>query len=356
MEDSLDELANLARAAGAEVMATISQNLSRPTSHYLGKGKIEEVKRLKSLNECSVVIFDDELSPTQQRNLEQTIGEKVIDRTALILDIFARRARTREGQLQVQLAQHQYLLPRLAGQWSHLERLGGGIGTRGPGETQIETDRRLIRGRIKKLKEQLDRVMRNRTLHRNKRRKSGLPVASLVGYTNAGKSTLFNYLSNAGVVSKNQLFSTLDPITRKIRLPLGDELLVTDTVGFIHKLPPAVMSAFRGTLEDLHDADVLLHVVDVSSSLVNEQIRVVEDTLSQLGMANKPKLLVLNKTDLLKRSAKNLNGHIGPSSNEQWLSSSLDSKDPRVLVSAITGKNVDGMLETLQRMLVNEWN
>lgn len=355
MDDSLHELAELARAAGAEVMGTIRQRLFRPTSYYLGKGKLEEVKQLKALHRCSVVIFDDELSPTQQRNLEQTIGEKVIDRTALILDIFASRARTREGQLQVELAQHEYLMPRLAGQWSHLERLGGGIATRGPGETQIETDRRLIRGRIKKLKEQLERVIRHRTLHRGRRRKSGLPVVSLVGYTNAGKSTLFNRLSNAGVTSKNQLFSTLDPITRRIRLPLGDELLVTDTVGFIHKLPPTVVSAFRGTLEDLHDADVLLHVADISSPMVNEQIRVVEDTLDQLGMANKPKLLVLNKADLIKPNAETIDSRLDPFEDQEWLRNALDSNQPKVLVSAITGRNVDGMLETLQRMLVNEW-
>jgi GTP-binding protein HflX len=355
MDDSLHELAELARAAGAEVMGTIRQRLFRPTSYYLGRGKLEEVKQLKALHKCSVVIFDDELSPTQQRNLEQTIGEKVIDRTALILDIFASRARTREGQLQVELAQHEYLMPRLAGQWSHLERLGGGIATRGPGETQIETDRRLIRGRIKKLKEQLERVIRHRTLHRGRRRKSGLPVVSLVGYTNAGKSTLFNRLSNAGVTSKNQLFSTLDPITRRIRLPLGDELLVTDTVGFIHKLPPTVVSAFRGTLEDLHDADVLLHVADISSPMVNEQIRVVEDTLDQLGMANKPKLLVLNKADLIKTSAETIDSLLDPFEDQEWLSNALDSNQPKVLVSAITGRNVDGMLETLQRMLANQW-
>ena len=354
MEDSLQELSELARAAGAEVMGTIKQRLLRPTSYYLGKGKLEEVKQLKELYGCSVVIFDDELSPTQQRNLEQTIGEKVIDRTALILDIFASRARTREGQLQVELAQHEYLMPRLAGQWSHLERLGGGIATRGPGETQIETDRRLIRGRIKKLKEQLDRVRRHRTLHRDRRRKSGLPVASLVGYTNAGKSTLFNKLSNAGVVSKNQLFSTLDPITRRIRLPLGDELLVTDTVGFIHKLPPTVVSAFRGTLEDLHDADVLLHVVDVSSPMANEQIKVVEDTLSQLGMSDKPNLLVLNKADLLRMSGSQVDSSMEPPLLQERLNLSVESRRPKVLVSAIRGDNVDGMLKVIQQMLASE--
>ena len=302
LKADLDELAQLAATAGAEVVASVSQQRSKPTPFYVGEGKLEEIRDLKHELEADVVIFDDELSPTQQRNLEEKLGEKVIDRTALILDIFARHARTREGQLQVELAQHQYLLPRLAGQWSHLERLGGGIGTRGPGETQIETDRRLVRGRIKRLNAQLERVQRSRLLQRSRRQRSGLPVASLVGYTNAGKSTLFNTLSSAGVPSADRLFATLDPVTRRIRLPYGDEILITDTVGFINKLPPTVISAFHATLEFLHDADLLLHVVDASNPNAPAQAQVVEDTLRQLNLSEKPQLLVLNKMDLIPQN------------------------------------------------------
>ncbi len=322
-------------------MATVSQQLEKPTPYYVGKGKLEEIRELKADLHADLVIFDDELTPTQQRNLEQALGEKVIDRTALILDIFARHARTREGQLQVRLAQHQYLLPRLAGQWSHLERLGGGIGTRGPGETQIETDRRLIRGAIKRLKAEIDGVKRSRTLHRNRRRKSGLPVTSLVGYTNAGKSTLFNTLSRAGVTSENRLFSTLDTVTRRIRLPFGDEMLLTDTVGFINKLPPTVVSAFHATLEDLQDADLLLHVVDASNPMASQQAQAVEETLEQLGLEDRAKLLVLNKIDAAQgNGARDI---------------PLNPRYRRVSVSATKGWNIDGLLNGIQDVLVREW-
>lgn len=323
------------------MVASVSQRLEKRTPFYVGEGKLEELRDLKRELEADLVIFDDELTPTQQRNLEGKLGEKVIDRTALILDIFARHARTREGQLQVELAQHQYLLPRLAGQWSHLERLGGGIGTRGPGETQIETDRRLIRGRIKRLNSQLDRVKRTRKLQRDRRHRSGLPVASLVGYTNAGKSTLFNTLSHAGVRSEDRLFATLDPVTRRIRLPYGDEILVTDTVGFINKLPPAVISAFHATLEFLQDADLLLHVVDASNPGRNGQIQVVEDTLRQLDLSDKPQLLVLNKMDLLPANGNRPN--------------SISSSHQTVEVSAVTGWNVDALVERIQSVLVDRW-
>ncbi|MCZ6865931.1 MAG: GTPase HflX [Dehalococcoidia bacterium] len=370
LESSLEELAQLARTAGAEVVTTVAQRLEKSTPYYLGKGKLEEIKDLKAERHCDLVIFDDELTPTQQRNLERALGEKVIDRTALILDIFARHARTREGQLQVDLAQHQYLLPRLAGQWSHLERLGGGIGTRGPGETQIETDRRLIRGRIKRLKNELEGVKRSRVLHRSRRKKSGLPVASLVGYTNAGKSTLFNTLSNAGVTSEDQLFSTLDPVTRRIRLPSGDEVLITDTVGFINKLPPTVVSAFHATLEDLQDADLLLHVIDISNPKAPEQAQVVEDTLNQLGMKDSTKLLVLNKMDLVASEEAGLEtgavgsppgserlwqGVVGPNGGNGARTLTLTSAYPTVLVSAATGWNIEGLLEEIQSILVREW-
>src|SRR4030043_231022 len=233
IDSSLEELSYLAKTAGAEVVGRLAQKLERPSpTYYLGKGKLEELIKLREQSPYSVVIFNDELSPRQQRNLEEALEVKVIDRTALILDIFSRRAQTREGQLQVELAQHQYLLPRLAGQWSHLERLGGGIGTRGPGESQLETDRRIIRKKIHLLENQLEAVRRHRALYRQKRKRSHIPIVALVGYTNAGKSTLLNALSQAGVLTENKLFSTLDPVTRRLTLPDGKQFLLTDTVGF----------------------------------------------------------------------------------------------------------------------------
>jgi GTP-binding protein HflX len=274
--------------------------LSEPhKSHYLGKGKIEELLALKGKTGYNVVIFDDELTPMQQQNLESALKVKIIDRAALILDIFARRARTHEGRLQVELAQHQYLLPRLAGQWSHLERLGGGIGTRGPGEPQLETDRRLIRTRIGRLKEQIEKIRRHRELYRQKRHKTGISVIALVGYTNAGKSTLLNALSRAGVLAKDELFSTLDPTTRRIALPKGKIVLISDTVGFIRKLPPTIVTAFRATLEELTDADLLVHVVDLTSHNAPEQCQTVEGVLTELNLKDKPRITALNKIDLL---------------------------------------------------------
>ncbi len=275
-ESSLDELAQLAGTAGAVVVGRTIQRLDSPNpATYIGKGKLAEIIALRPQLDYDLVIFDDELSPSQQRNLEDALKVKVLDRTALILDIFARRARTREGALQVELAQHEYLLPRLAGQWSHLERLGGGIGTRGPGETQLETDRRLIRNRISRLKAQLEQVRRHRALYRARRAKQGVPVVALVGYTNAGKSTLMNALSGAGVLAENRLFATLDPVTRKVGLPGGGFFLLTDTVGFIQKLPTQLVAAFRATLEELADADLLLHVVDITHPDAAEQAETV---------------------------------------------------------------------------------
>ena len=276
------------------------QKLPEPhKSHYLGKGKIEELLALKGKTGYNVAIFDDELTPMQQQNMESALKVKIIDRAALILDIFARRARTHEGRLQVELAQHQYLLPRLAGQWSHLERLGGGIGTRGPGESQLETDRRLIRTRIGRLKENIEKIRRHRELYRQKRHKTGISVIALVGYTNAGKSTLLNALSRAGVLAKNELFSTLDPTTRRIALPNGKIILISDTVGFIRKLPPTIVTAFRATLEELADADLLVHVVDLTSHNAPEQCQTVESVLKELNLKDKPRITALNKTDLL---------------------------------------------------------
>jgi GTP-binding protein HflX len=298
-EDSLEELGLLARTAGAQVVKTLTQRLDRPTHSYVGKGKLEEVRILQEDLHADVVIFDDELTPTQQRNLEEALDVKVIDRTALILDVFARRAQTHEGRLQVELAQHEYLLPRLVGQWAHLERLGGGIGTRGPGESQLETDRRLIRNKIQKLKRELEQVRQQRSLYRQHRQRQGVPVVSLVGYTNAGKSTLFNALSHAGVAAEDKLFSTLDPVTRKIPLPENRAFLLTDTVGFIQKLPPTLVAAFRATLEELEEADIILHVIDITHKNAPEQVQVVDDLLAGLHLEGKARVLVLNKIDLL---------------------------------------------------------
>jgi GTPase len=307
-DDSLEELAQLAKSAGATVVAKVIQKLPSPTkSHYLGRGKVQEILAAKSSKEYNTAIFDDELTPIQQQNLEESLKVKIIDRAALILDIFARRASSREGVLQVKLAQHQYLLPRLAGQWSHLERLGGGIGTRGPGESQLETDRRLIRNRIGRLKNEIEKIRRHRELYRNKRRKTGIPVISLVGYTNSGKSTLLNSLTKAGVLAKNELFSTLDPTTRRIQISDKRTVLITDTVGFIRKLPPTIVTAFRATLEELSEADLLVHIVDITTRNATEQSMTVENILTDLNLQNKPRITVLNKIDLLLDKDKNWN-------------------------------------------------
>jgi len=301
-QSSLDELALLADTAGACVVGRAVQRLENPhPAHYIGKGKVAEVRAERGRTGYSLVIFDDELSPSQQRNLENALKVKVLDRTALILDIFARRARTREGRLQVDLAQAQYLLPRLAGQWSHLERLEGAIGTRGPGETQLETDRRLVRNKISRLKREIEGVRRHRSLYRRRRARQGVPVAALVGYTNAGKSTLMHSLTDAHVLVEDHLFATLDPVTRRVALPGGGAALVTDTVGFIQKLPTQLVAAFRATLEELADADLLLHVVDITHPDAARQSQTVEDTLAELGLADKPCIAALNKVDRLCR-------------------------------------------------------
>lgn len=342
LDDTLDELAYLTDAAGAQVVGKVTQRSDRLTPTYVGKGKLQEVQDLVAEERAETVIFDDELTPTQQRNLEAALHVKVIDRTALILDVFGRHARTHEGKLQVELAQHQYLLPRLVGQWSHLERLGGGIGTRGPGETQLETDRRLIRRHIQRIQAELDKVRERRAIYIGRRKKASVPMASLVGYTNAGKSTLFNALCNAGVEAENQLFSTLDPVTRRIRLPSGDELLLTDTVGFIQKLSPMVVAAFRATLEELAESDLLLHVLDITHPKAPEQAEVVEETLEDLGLGNKPRLLVINKMDLLGEQNDG-DVTLPPAGLQSY---------PSVLISAARGWNLDLLLEEIETQLV----
>jgi GTP-binding protein HflX len=311
---SLDELELLAETAGAEVVGRAVQRLDSPhPATYVGKGKLEEIKSRRDGNGVAdrgytMVLFDDELSPSQQVNVENALGGnvKVLDRTALILDIFAMRAGTREGRLQVDLAQSEYLLPRLKGQWSHLERLGGrsgqpgAIGVRGPGETQIETDRRLVRRKIQKLKEQIEDVRRQRALYRGRRAREGVPVVALVGYTNAGKSTLMRALTrDAHVFVQDRLFATLDPLTRRVHLDDAHPALLTDTVGFIQKLPTGLVAAFRATLEELSDAALLLHVVDITHPDAAGQSQTVEETLGDLGLADKPRITVLNKVDQL---------------------------------------------------------
>jgi GTP-binding protein HflX len=306
VEESVAELGELARTAGAEVVGQATQRIEHPNpATYIGKGKVEEVAEARRELDANVVIFDDELSPSQQRNLERAIGGKVLDRTALILDIFATHAHTREGRLQVELAQLQYLLPRLAGQWSHLERMEGAIGTRGPGETQIETDRRLINNRIARIRRELEDVRSQRAQYRRRRARNGMPVVTLVGYTNAGKSTLMRSLSGADVLAENKLFATLDPVTRRLRLPSGEVVLLTDTVGFIQKLPTDLVAAFRATLEEVAEADLLVHVIDISHPAAYEQTQAVERTLREIGAAGRPMLLALHKLDLLTDE----NGH-----------------------------------------------
>ena len=304
-KDSLEELAQLAATAGAEVVGQMSQKLPFPSkTSYLGEGKLAELVGLRASANYNVVIIDDELSPVQQRNLEDALQVKIIDRVALILDIFARRARTKEGQLQVELAQLEYLYPRLAGQWSHLERLGGGIGTRGPGESQIETDRRIIGKKIQRLKAKTEEVRKQRLLYRQRRKRTGIPVVALVGYTNTGKSTLLNALSKSDVFVENKLFATLDPTTRRLTLPDKSTVLMTDTVGFIRKLPPTIVTAFRATLEELSEASLLVHVVDFSSPEADKQCQAVEDILKDLDLTDKPRITALNKIDRLLDKTK----------------------------------------------------
>ncbi len=298
IEESLDELGRLTESAGAVVVGRLIQDLSARSSRlYFGKGKVEELRALAGRQAADVVITDDNLSPVQERNLSRALALKVIDRRALILDIFAQRARTSEGKLQVELAQLTYLLSRLVRRWTHLERLGGGIGTRGPGETQLESDRRIIRRRILQIQRELGRVQRHRRLLRDRRRAAGWPVVALVGYTNAGKTTLLNRLSGSHFQVADQLFVTLDPAARLVALPNRQPFILTDTVGFIRKLPPELVTAFRATLEHLRDADVLLHVLDASHPRAVEQMRAVEQLLSDLDLPDRPVLLALNKVD-----------------------------------------------------------
>lgn len=308
-EDSLQELALLADTAGLEVIGSAYQRLKQQFSkHFIGPGKVEEIAALREELKYDLVIFDDELTPGQTRNLEDALKVQVLDRTGLILDIFATHAHTHEGRIQVELAQYKYLLPRLRRQWLHLERQAGGggasaggvVGLRGPGETQLELDRRMIGHRIALLERQIEEVHRHREQYRERRRKNGVPIVALVGYTNAGKSTLLNALSGANVRAEDRLFATLDPTTRQIDLPGGQQVLLTDTVGFIQKLPTQLVAAFRATLEEIREADVLLHVLDITHKNAAQQTDTVLETLKELRAGERPIITVLNKVDMLE--------------------------------------------------------
>ncbi|MBI21558.1 MAG: GTPase HflX [Chloroflexi bacterium] len=306
ISESLSELAELARSAGAEPLLSITQKLNKPSSTYLGKGKILEIKNKIAQNKIKTVIVDDELNPSQQKTLEDKLKVKVIDRTALIIDVFARRARSKEGKLQVDLAQNEYLLPRLAGQWSHLERLGGGIGTRGPGETQIETDRRLVRNKLSKIKNEIKKIQSQRRQQRALRQSNNKNSIALVGYTNAGKSAIFNRLTVGNVIEKNQLFSTLESTTRRLKIN-NQHTTISDTVGFVNKLPPVLVTAFKTTLEDASEATLLIHVIDISSRYAIERYQIVNDTLEDLNIHKTPRILLLNKVDLLPEKYETIN-------------------------------------------------
>lgn len=330
---ALEELKELARTAGAEILAAeLFELRDCSPATFLGKGRIEMLKERIVQDGCNVLIFDDELSPTQNRNLEKALEVKVIDRTRLILDIFAKRARTSEGKLQVELAQLRYLATRLSGRGGEFSQLAGGIGTRGPGETRLEMDRRKIKERISFLQKELEHVRTHRELHRNRRAGAPIPLVALVGYTNAGKSTLMNRLTKADVFVENRLFATLDPTVRRLKLPSGREVLLADTVGFIHKLPHPLVKAFRATFEEVEAADLLIHLVDISHPDAPRHIQVVEEVLDDLKLIRKPALLVFNKID-------------------RELIAASDFEDADVRISALTGEGIPTLLQAIEKEL-----
>ena len=337
-EESLDELEALLETAGGVSRGRLLQNRAAPDPHsFIGEGKVRELKDLIVSEDCSLAVFDNELSPSQIRALSDELGVRVIDRSSLILDIFAQRAKTHEGRLQVELAQYKYLLPRLTGMWTHLVRqtAGGGtspIGTRGPGETQLETDRRHIRRKIQKLEEEIDSVRKVRSTQRRMREKNGVPVVALVGYTNAGKSTVLNYLTSSDIDANDRLFDTLDTTTRRLRISPTTEILLSDTVGFIRKLPHHLVDAFKATLEELAYADLLIHVVDVSNSEWQSQSEVVERLITQLGAEKKPRITAYNKCDVYT-------GETPPRSSDS------------VRISAKTGEGMDELIKKMCEIL-----
>src|SRR5690242_21445715 len=332
LRDSLDELRELANSAGAEVVDTVTQKLRKPTApYYIGRGKAESIKDSCRDQRVTSVIFDDELSPAQGRNLENLFARKVLDRTQLILDIFAQRARSREGRLQIELAQLQYLLPRLTRMRTHLSRQSGGIGTRGPGETQLEVDRRRVQERIARLERDLEEVRKHRMVQRQGRKRNQWPVAAVVGYTNAGKSTLLNLLTGADVVAENKLFATLDPTTRSFVLPNKQRVLLTDTVGFLRKLPHTLIESFKATLEEVSEADLLIHVVDLSHARVDDQIAAVENVIKELDAFGKQTVIVFNKIDHVR--------------NRDLIDTYLRRFPGSVAISARTGRGIDQFVE-----------
>ncbi|MHB9132757.1 MAG: GTPase HflX [Armatimonadota bacterium] len=341
-EESLAELERLADTAGAQVVAVITQRREKPDPRtYLGKGKVEELREVMQRGDASLVIIDGDIAPSQQRNLEKILEAQVIDRSGLILDIFARRAQTAEGKLQVELAQLEYLLPRLANMWTHLSRIRGGIGLRGPGETQIETDRRLVRNRITLLQRKVEQIRRVRTVQRSHRAQSQIPLISLVGYTNAGKSTLLNALSQANVFVEDKLFATLDPTTRDVLFPNGTRALVSDTVGFIRNLPTQLVAAFRATLEEVKSAEILIHVVDASNPGWVEQVDTVNRVLHELEVDDKPTIMAFNKMDQVE---------------DPLVTRHLALRYPYpVFLSANKGEGIDELENTLLDIIRAQW-
>ncbi|HEX5492240.1 MAG TPA: GTPase HflX [Candidatus Udaeobacter sp.] len=338
LHDSLDELRELANSAGAEVVDTVTQKLQKPTApYYIGRGKAESIKESCQDRQVTSVIFDDELSPAQGRNLENLFARKVLDRTQLILDIFAQRARSREGRLQIELAQLQYLLPRLTRMWHHLSRQTGGIGTRGPGETQLEVDRRRVQERIARLERELESVRKTRAIQRQGRKRHQWPVAAVVGYTNAGKSTLLNLLTGADVIAEDKLFATLDPTTRSFALPNKQRVLLTDTVGFLRKLPHTLIESFKATLEEVSEADLLIHIADLSHPRIDEQMEAVDRVIKELDAYGKQTLVVFNKIDKLP--------------NREVVDSYLNRFPGSVAISAHTGEGVSKLVEALESAL-----
>lgn len=338
VDDSLEELKQLADTAGATVIKKFIQKRPKPDpAFFIGRGKVQELALYAQQENIDLCIFDDELSPAQQRNIESVMGIRILDRTALILDIFAQRARTNEGKLQVELAQLQYTLPRIMGKGLMLSRLGGGIGTRGPGETKLEVDRRRIRDRIAFIKEQIEKVKAVRSLHRSKRKKNNVFEVSLVGYTNAGKSTLLNTLTNSDIYAKDQLFATLDPTTRQLTLPNKQEIIITDTVGFIQRLPHQLIAAFRSTLEVVTEADLLVHVIDVSHELYKEQAAAVHEVLKEIGAETKPVITVYNKIDKLPPDSK--------------LADRLALEEDTVCISAAKKLNLESLQQMIESLL-----